>query len=164
MGSCYRVAISSPCPRNCGRRRDHKNEAAEMTNHAGDGADYRNPAAKTWLQLKEFWKIRGGWSDLIRSPYSLVSLGLMVPTFHLWLFTPWWELSASILPNLLGFSLGGYAIMLAFGDDRFKALLARKSKLANASSEEPSLYLKSSAIFLHFILVQLMALVAAIVA
>jgi hypothetical protein len=84
-------------------------------------------------------------------------------TSHFWWTQDWWELPISILPNLIGFSLGGYAILLAFGDDKFRKLLVPARK-ATPSPGAPTLYMTVSAIFLHFILTQVAALILSLVA
>lgn len=119
--------------------------------------------SKTLAQLKRFWKARGGWPDLWRSPYLWLSVVLLIPTAHMWLYESWWYIPISVLPNLLGFSLGGYAILLAFGDDRFKVLLAWRDEQVRDGGK-PTIFATSSAVFLHFILVQLVALIMSVVA
>lgn len=120
-------------------------------------------ASSTWSSFSRAWKTRGGWRDIFGSLYFWLAAVLLVPTSHFWLRDRWWELPISILPNVLGFSLGGYAIFLAFGDEKFKAVLARKGRTPEEESN-PSLLLKVSSIFLHFIFMQLIALMASIVA
>lgn len=64
------------------------------------------------------------------------------------------------LPNLLGFTLAGLAMSIGFGDDKFRALLAEP----DADTTKPSAYVVMSSTFVHFILVQTIALVYAVVA
>ncbi|WP_317921082.1 MULTISPECIES: hypothetical protein [unclassified Cupriavidus] len=73
-----------------------------------------------------------------------------------WLNEKWWDTAASVLPNVVGFALGGYAIWLGFGDEEFRR---RQATRKNGKS---SPYVVVSASFAHFILVQLIALVFAI--
>ncbi|MFY0523055.1 hypothetical protein ACN28I_07625 [Archangium gephyra] len=65
----------------------------------------------------------------------------------------------SIIPNMLGFTLGGYAILIGFGDEQFKAIISGSDK-----KEQESPFLGTSAAFAHFIIIQLTALVSALVA
>jgi hypothetical protein len=65
----------------------------------------------------------------------------------------------SVLPNLLGFTLGGFAIFVSFGDARFIASLAAEAD----DTAQPSVYREFCATFVHFILVQVVALILAIV-
>lgn len=131
--------------------------------NAGTQARSFPPAKKTRSQLGRWWKWRGGWRDFFRSPYTRLALVLMLPSIHFWTTESWWELPLQILPNVIGFSLGGYAILLAFGDDGFRRLLV-KGVEKTEPADAPSLYMEVSAIFLHFIIVQLLSLLLAVVA
>lgn len=71
-----------------------------------------------------YWRAYGGWIALLKSPYFHAALVLLALTFHTWTAEDWWEDVTSVLPNLLGFTLGGFAIFIGFGDERFRALLA----------------------------------------
>lgn len=118
--------------------------------------------------LKRYWLAYGGFSALWRSFYLHSALVLLALTFNTWaapVCQPggscsfWWEQSIGVLPNLLGFTLGGFAIFIGFGDEKFKNELA-----APEPSSEPSVYLTLCATFVHFILVQVLALIFAVVA
>jgi len=63
----------------------------------------------------------------------------------------------SVLPNLLGFTLGGFAIFLGFGSDEFKGAIA-------TADERTSPYLSVSSAFMLFVSFQLAALLWAVVA
>jgi hypothetical protein len=81
-----------------------------------------------------------------------------------WQTREWSDLPLQVLPNLLGFALAAYALLLAFGDDKFRAFLAvRQSRRATVDQFQDSLLLKVSAIFLQFVLIQIIALLLAIV-
>jgi hypothetical protein len=124
----------------------------------------RTDVAHTASQLRRWWDWRGGWRGLFRSGYFWTSVALLAVTAHYWLVEDWWEMPLSILPNVIGFSLGGYAILLAFGDERFRAVLLRPPTGTDQEPNPPSRYMRVSAIFLHFILVQIWALAFGIVA
>lgn len=66
-------------------------------------------------------------------------------------------LSLSILPSLLGFALGGYAVWLAIGDQKLKKLLSDLSE--DQSKDEPSDFMSVNATFVHFIVLQIIALI-----
>ncbi len=104
-----------------------------------------------------YWTAYGGWSGLIRSPYFHLSVFLVLLFHDAWLNKPWYSSPLAILPNLLGFSLGGLAIWLAFGDERFRQLLLEKE-----SGEQHSTYVLTSASFVHFVIVQFSALIYAL--
>jgi hypothetical protein len=67
------------------------------------------------------------------------------------------ETAVSVLPNLLGFTVGALAIVLAFSSAPVFETLAEHG-------EPQSFYMKLTASLIHFILVQVLALVSAIVA
>jgi hypothetical protein len=96
---------------------------------------------------------------LLRSPYLHLAVLALALTFRFWTQEKWWEQVLGVVPNLLGFTLGGFAVFLGFGDDKFRRLLAEPDE---ESPSEPSLYVKLCATFVHFILVQTLALGAAI--
>jgi len=112
--------------------------------------------------LKLYWKVYGGLSSLITSPYLHLSLIISLIAHPAWMSqnkeTFWFDLSLSTLPNLLGFTLGGYAILLAFGDDRFRKQIAEKTDDGN-----PSLFMSLNGAFLHFIITQAIAILFAII-
>ncbi len=110
--------------------------------------------------LGRYWTIYGGLGALLRSPYFHLSLLLTAVTADSWLHEKWWSTAISVLPNLLGFTLGGFAIFLGFGDEKFKAVIAGTDP---EESEGFSPYLSVSATFLHFVVVQVTALLWALV-
>lgn len=110
-------------------------------------------AVRLFLQL---WRLRGGFRALFASPYFLVSAVLLMLCWHEWTKAGWWDSVTNAMPDLLGFTIGGFAMLLSFGDEKFKALLT-------AEKDEESAYLQVSAVFGHFIIVQVIALMYAIV-
>lgn len=76
--------------------------------------------------------------------------------FPFWLNESWWDTALSTLPNLLGFTLAGFTIWLGFGDEKFRILLS------NAKPDKESAFMGVSAAFAHFVVVQLLALIAAL--
>ncbi|TOK10904.1 hypothetical protein CGI25_07445 [Vibrio parahaemolyticus] len=63
------------------------------------------------------------------------------------------------MPNILGFTLGGFAMWVAIGDEKFKSLIAGAD-----DEDEISPYMEVNATFTHFVLLQLLSLVLAIIA
>ena len=116
---------------------------------------------------------------MLRSPYLHLAGLILALTWNTW-WAPqcgkdgacvgWWDQNISVLPNLLGFTLGGFAIFIGFGDEKFRAILAdpepeQPGKPATDNSNTLSnLYIGLCASFVHFILVQAIALLFAIVA
>lgn len=111
--------------------------------------------------LSRYWRAYGGWREQLRSPFLHLALLLLVLTFPNWSGPGWWELSISVLPSLLGFTLGGFAMFLGFGDEKFRAILAEPD---DDDPTAPSLYVSLCATFVHFLIVQLTALIAALLA
>lgn len=118
--------------------------------------------------FKGYWSAYGGLGTLLGSPYLHFAALLLMTTAQFWLAprcdasgqcAAWWDQSISVLPNLLGFTLGGFAIFIGFGDEKFRSLLAEPDP-----DGEPNAYIGLCATFVHFILVQALALLAAIVA
>lgn len=108
-----------------------------------------------------YWRAYGGRGALLRSPYLHLAGLLLVATYATWSAKDWWDQVISVLPNLLGFTLGGFAVFLGFGDEKFRSLLAEPDE---DELDAPSLYVKLCATFVHFILVQVIALLSAILA
>jgi hypothetical protein len=67
------------------------------------------------------------------------------------------EIAVGVLPNLLGFTVGALAIVLAFSSAPVFNTLAERG-------EPQSFYMKLTASLIHFILIQVLALVTAIIA
>ncbi len=111
--------------------------------------------------IRRYWQAYGGTRALIRSPYLHAALVLLVATYKFWSGPLWWDQVIGVVPNLLGFTLGGFAMFLGFGDEKFRALLAEPD---DDDPDAPSLYVTLCSTFVHFVTVQLFALVAAVVA
>lgn len=105
-----------------------------------------------------YWLAYGGFSALLRSPYLHISIVILIITAHYWLTAQWWEQPLSIIPNLLGFSLGGLAMLLSFGNAEFQKFISQRDE---ATSIEPTAFIEVSASFVHFMLLQLSSLLVA---
>lgn len=108
-----------------------------------------------------YWCAYGGFAALARSFYLHAALVITLICFNAWLTAGWWDQVTSILPNVLGFTLGGFAIFTSFGDETFRKLLAEPDE---NDAEAPTAYVKLCSTFVHFILVQIIALLFAIIA
>jgi hypothetical protein len=107
--------------------------------------------------LASYLAFYGGVAAIIRSPYLHLSGVLLVPTIGIWSVPGWWDLPISILPNLISFTLAGYALFMGFGDEKFRQLMAGEKK-----GDAPMLEI--SATFTHFIIIQVIAVTFAILA
>lgn len=103
-----------------------------------------------------YWAAYGGTGALLRSPYLHFTILLLLPiTFHTWASSEWWNDPIAALPNLLGFSLAGFAMFIGFGDERFRELLAEPED----NPSRPTIYVGLCSTFVHFIVVQVMAFI-----
>ncbi len=119
--------------------------------------------------FRRYFKAYGGWGGFIRSPYLHLSMLLTLITAHVWTRPGWWDHTLSVSPSLLGFSLGGYAIWLAWGDEKFRSIVSGKRITQRSdgiweAGLDDSPYIGVSATFVHYIVVQTAGLVCAIVA
>jgi hypothetical protein len=116
-----------------------------------------------WRLIAAQWTIYGGLSALITSPYLHLSIILTAVGYHLWSVEGWWDLPLSVLPNLLGFTLGGYALLMGVGGDEFRRKISgAKQSIDGQTKESPFLLLNAS--YLHFLTVQAAALLTAVMA
>ncbi len=113
----------------------------------------------TFEIVGRYWKEYGGWSAVLFSPYFHIAAILTFLTSQYWLTQPWWDVALSVLPNIIGFAVGGYAIWMGFGDENFRQRISQRSALDGSSP-----YLTVSAAFAHFVVVQLLALLIALFA
>ena len=102
------------------------------------------------------WKITGGSKAMISGGDFWITFVLWALCFPAWIDQKWWDQPISVLPNLLGFTLGGFAIFLGFGSDSFKNQITE-------ADQYKSPYLSVSAAFLIFVLAQCGSLLYAIV-
>lgn len=123
-----------------------------MSDAKAKSSAYSSPATT----LRRYWKGYGGCSALLSSPYFHIAIVLSLPGAW-WAPSAWPDKVESIVPSLLGLSLAGYAILLALGSGDFFEKI-RKPK----SNARPSTLEGISTAFLHFIIVQTLALVMAL--
>ena len=109
--------------------------------------------------LGRYWRGYGGAKALITSPYLWASVGISGLLFPHWSSPNWWNDVLSIMPNLLGFSLGGYAMWIAIGDDNFRKLISGEDE-----DGEPYPYMEVNAAFVHFIILQILSMILALIA
>ncbi len=109
-----------------------------------------------YRELQSYWIQYGGIKALITSPFLHVSILITILCYPLWFNQQWWENVISIMPNLLGFTLAGYAIWLAIGDGKFREILS------GSTEEKTSPFMSLNYSFLHFIFIQILALIYAI--
>lgn len=103
------------------------------------------------------WQIAGGKREFFKSGDFWITFILLFICMPAWMTDGWWSQPIGVIPNLLGFTLGGFAIFLGFGTDDFKEEIADENELK-------SLYLSVSAAFLLFVAFQVAALLYALAA
>ncbi|ENH2287126.1 MULTISPECIES: hypothetical protein [Vibrio harveyi group] len=108
--------------------------------------------------LNRYWKAYGGFPAIFRSVFFYVAILLSAILYPAWSQEGWWDTVLSVMPNLLGFTLGGFAMWVAIGDENFKATIAGTS-----SSDEPSPFMAVNATFAHFIFLQILSILLALV-
>ncbi|MEG8018787.1 hypothetical protein [Sphingomonas sp. LR55] len=110
-----------------------------------------------WGALSRYWRDYGGWRDFFRSPLLHFSVAVAGASYSAWLKPDWTDLPLSLLPNLLGFSLGAYALIFSLANERLLAAL----NVPTADGRSTNLRIVN-ATFLHFILVQTSAIIFAL--
>lgn len=108
----------------------------------------------TWDHICHYWTVYGGWKALLYSPYFLLSIVLTVLLCPAWVHSKgeWSDMAMEIIPSVIGFALGAYTILLAFGGKQFLKLIA------GSIDNEPSPLLVVTAAFVHFIVINFIAL------
>lgn len=109
--------------------------------------------------FKTYWSNYGGISEIIKSPYFKISIIISIILSIFGETECWFDLPLNILPNILGFSIGAYAILLALGNSNFWKILSKKE---NNISKTP--FMEINASFVHFIFIQILAILFALIA
>lgn len=107
--------------------------------------------------LSKYFAEYGGWRETLCSPLLHVAIAISVISGSAWFNTHWTDLALSIVPNLLGFSLGTYGILFSLMSGRMKRAL----RALNNRRGRPYLY-EINATFFHFIFVQTLTVLFAI--
>lgn len=117
---------------------------------------YQDPAEL----IGSYWTACGGWHGLIRSAYLHASFVFAVLSSSVLADIKWTDTVLQVVPNLIGFSLAGYSVLLGFGNDKFKQVLA----ITTINDDGHSAYMGFNASFVSFIGFQVIALALAIMA
>lgn len=118
---------------------------------------YKGPIEKFCI----YWKIYGGWRAMIRSAYLHAAIVFTALAAPIWLDKnlDWTGIVLDVTPSILGFSLGGYAVLFAFGDQKFQYAISGQDP-----DGTPSPFMELNASFVHFLVVNILALLVAILA
>ena len=107
--------------------------------------------------FKDYIYYFGPLKDILRTPYFHFSLvmalitGIFASESNIWA-----EHALSMLPDILGFYIGGYAIIITFGDNEFRKFLVKAK-----TSDGKSILLVINGAFIHFIMAQTLSIVLA---
>lgn len=121
----------------------------------------------TFLELlREYWHAYGGARELAMSPYLYFAIALTPLTFGEWSRANWWDTVIGVVPVLLGISLAAFTLFLAAGSEGFREVIAGQDAEETSKNGElkPSPFVRTAAVFLHFLIVQFLALVFALIA
>lgn len=108
--------------------------------------------------IQRYWKNYGGIKAILTSPYFHISIILTILTLPFWWIEKWWDNSLSIIPNILGFTLGGFAIFLGYGNDKFRSLMACEDEKGYSP------YMEVVSSFLHFVIIQICSIIISLIA
>lgn len=111
-------------------------------------------------KFSRYWQDYGGIGALVCSPYLHISLLITLFSYGFWSDAnkAWWTHNLSILPNILGFTLGGFALFLGIGSDKFREILISMPN-DNACTNP---YTSAVAAFVHFAVIQLLAILVGV--
>lgn len=118
-------------------------------------ANQVRPFART---IRRYFFAYGGWRAVFGSPFFVTALAMSAISYSLWLDQKWPSTAQSLLPNLLGFSLGTYSIVFSLITSRVKRAMRSALNQRGVSRLE-----EVNATFFHFIFVQVIALVWAFI-
>ena len=107
--------------------------------------------------IRRYWNAYGGTSAVMHSPYFHVAIIITLLMSNSWLNAGWWETVTAVIPNLTGFTLGGFAIIVTFGNDEFKNIIYKTDK-----TEEHSIIATIGATFVHFVTLQILSILLAL--
>lgn len=115
-----------------------------------------HPAIKTF---GVYWEAYGRLPALLSSPYVYLAVAFTAACYPLWSNqeSGWQQIVLDVVPSMLGFSMGGMAIVLAFATSKAFSVLAE-------DGARDSFFIKLIAAFFHFILVQGGAILIAVAA
>jgi hypothetical protein len=126
--------------------------------------DFFRPWVTQSRTIRGYWAVYGGINALVKSPYFQTSVALSLVCLLFWSKNDKMEhavkaseIAIGVLPNLLGFTVGALAIVLAFSSADIFRVIAE-------DGNPKSFFLTLTANLMHFICVQVLALLAAIIA
>jgi hypothetical protein len=126
--------------------------------------DFFRPWVSQSRTIRGYWAVYGGFTALLRSPYFQTSIAISLVCLAFWTKNEKLEhtvkaseIAVGVLPNLLGFTVGALAIVLAFSSADIFRIIAE-------DGNPRSFFLTLTSNLMHFICVQVLALLSAIIA
>jgi hypothetical protein len=101
--------------------------------------------------LNAAWRSTGGVKEKIKGFDFWLAVIVVILCYPTWSAPDWPAQVTSVLPNVLGFTLGGFAVFLGFGSDSFRTLLAQSNPSSNSA-------------FMYFVVIQIVAIMYALIA
>ncbi|PLY08375.1 MAG: hypothetical protein C0625_01955 [Arcobacter sp.] len=111
-----------------------------------------------YLKIKSFstyWDNYGGFAAIVSSPYFRISILISLIIIMFGSTEKWYDLPLNVLPNLLGFSIGAYAVVLVLGNGDFWKFIAQDN--------QDNLFMQINSSFVHFIFVQVVSIIFALI-
>jgi hypothetical protein len=111
-------------------------------------------------QIRDYISHFGGFVLILSSPYLVFSILLSLLMYGQWSKPNWWDTPISVIPNLTGFALAGFAIYIGLINNRrfFDLLQAKEPETGK------TVFSGLGFTFFHFIFLQVFALLIALVA
>ena len=114
------------------------------------------------LKFPDYLDEYGGINSVVKSSYFWAATLTTVLASRYFLAPKWWDVVLSVVPGLVGFSIAGVAIFISLGNDGLRSVFAGRRPSDPETKSSP--FMKFMAMFTHFIIVQLLALVFAFLA
>jgi len=108
--------------------------------------------------VKLYFEIYGGKKALLYNSNVVIAFFLSLISYNLYT-KDWYDLPIGMIPDVLGFTLGGYAILLSFGGEKFTRVLT----IRIPGEKRPTPFMEFNGAFVHFIVVQVITLIYALV-
>lgn len=114
-------------------------------------------ASTQWSVLKKrlmkHFQNYGGVRGIIYSPFFIAALPVALVGYNKWESLSWIKDVQSLIPSMLGFSLGTYAIIFSIVSKRVKAAMQAITKKGVSHFD------RANSTFLHFIFTQVICLI-----
>lgn len=108
-----------------------------------------------WKNLKILYNSYGSFTEILKSPYFLISVIITVLSCKADIDSTWASTATSIMPSITGFSIASFAIILSVSDDATRKVLLKKE------GSEASPLVKMASSISHAIVIQVLSLIFA---